>query len=127
MYVRRLTGLYVTGSADPVRDAPEAALAEALAALDGLDLVGISNRLGDSLSVLGRMLGFTPPSRTPEVNVQLNAERNALLPVRPTAREPHTPEIEAELDRLTRLDIVLYRHAEQRFRSLVEADAQDPG
>ena len=124
MYVRRLTGLYATGSADPVRDAPEAALAEALAALDGLDLVGISDRLGDSLSVLGRMLGFTPPPRTPQVNVQVNAERNALLPVRPTAREPHTPEIEAELDRLTRLDAVLYRHAEQRFRFLLEAGAQ---
>ncbi len=124
MYVRRLTGLYATASADPVRDAPEAALAEALAALDGLDLVGISDRLGDSLSVLGRMLGFTPPARTPQLNVQLNAERNALLPVRPTAREPRTPEIDAELDRLTSLDIVLYRHAEQRFQSLLEADAQ---
>ncbi len=124
MYVRRLTGLYATGSADPVRDAPEAALAAALAALDGLDLVGISDRLGDSLSVLGRMLGFTPPARTPQVNVQLDAERNALLPVRPLAREPRTPEIDAELDRLASLDTVLYRHAEQRFQSLLEADAQ---
>ncbi len=126
MYVRRLTGLYATRSADPVRDAPEAALAQALAALDGLDLVGISDRLGESLSVLGRMLGFTPPARTPEVNVQLNAERNALLPVRPTAREPRTPEIEAELDRLTRLDVVLYRHAERRFQSLLDAGTQAP-
>ena len=123
MYVRRLTGLYATASADPLRDAPEASLAAALEALDSLDFVGISNRLGDSLSVLGQMLDFTPPARTPEVNVQSNAERNTLLPVRPTAREPLTPAIEAELDRLTRLDIMLYRHAEQRFQRLVEAGA----
>ena len=69
------------------------------------------------------MLGFTPPARTPEVNVQSNAERNTLLPVRPVAREPLTPAMEAELDRLTRLDIMLYRHAEQRFQRLVEAGA----
>ncbi len=123
MYVRRLTGLYATSSADAVRDAPEAALAAALAALDGLDFVGISNRLGDSLSVLGRLLDFTPPARTPEVNVQAHAERNALLPVKPTPREARTPEIEVELDHLTRLDIVLYRHAETRFQALLDAGA----
>ncbi len=123
MYVRRLTGLSATRSGDPVADAPDAALAAALEALDGMDFVGLSGRLGESLSVLGHLLGFTPPPRTPEINVMANVERNVLLPVRPIVREPLTPDITAELDRLTRLDMVLYRHAERRFQSQLAAPA----
>ncbi|NPD67033.1 DUF1232 domain-containing protein [Lichenicola cladoniae] len=121
MYVRRLTGLFATRSGDPLVDAPEASLTAAIRALDGLDFVGMSGQLGDSLSVLGRLLGFTPPDRTPEVNVMSNVERNVLLQVRPTPRETITPEIEAELARLTRLDVILYERARERFQSLLPA------
>lgn len=126
MYVRRLTGLFATRSGDPLTDAPEASLAAAIEALDGLDFVGMSGQLGDSLSILGRLLGFTPPERTPEVNVMSNVERNVLLQVRAAPREPITPEIQAELTRLTRLDAVLYERARQRFQSLLPTPVAAP-
>ncbi|MGI4958150.1 MAG: YkvA family protein [Janthinobacterium lividum] len=126
MYVRRLTGLFATRFGDPLADAPEASLAAAIKALDGLDFVGLSGQLGDSLSILGRLLGFTPPERTPEVNVMSNVERNVLLKVRPTSRETITPDIEAELTRLTRLDAILYQRARRRFQSLLSAPDADP-
>ena len=114
LYVRRLTGLYATAAADPLAVAPEAALSAAIRALDGLDFVGLSEDLGGALAALGQRLGFTPPSRTPLVNVQAALERNALLSVRPSARAPLTPEIRAELQRLSRLDRVLYRRAAEQ-------------
>lgn len=119
MYVRRLTGLFATRSGDPLADAPDSSLAAAIEALDGLEFVGISGQLGESLSILGRLLGFTPPERTPEVNVMSNVQRTVLLQVRAAPREPVTPEIEAELTRLTRLDAVLYERAMQRFRTFL--------
>lgn len=118
MYARRFTGLYATNEDDPLASAPDAALAAARAAQDGLDFVGLSGRLGESLAILGRMLGFTPPPRTPEVNVQARSERNVMLSTGPTQREPITPEIDAELRRLTRFDDILYAEAERRFHAL---------
>lgn len=123
MYVRRLTGLFATRSGDPLVEAPEASLAAALKALDEFDFVGLSGQLGDSLSILGRLLGFKPPARTPEVNVMSNVERNVMLQVRPTSRETITPEIEAELARLTSLDAILYTRARQRFQSFLPTPA----
>ena len=115
LYVRRLTGLYATAAADPVAQTPDDALDAALACLSTLDFVGMSGRLDDSLALLGKRIGFTPPLHTPQVNVLARSERNSVLPYRPTPRETVTPEIAAELERLTRLDRVLYRQVEQRF------------
>lgn len=115
LYVRRLTGSYVGPNADRLVEAPEEALAAALAGLNMLDFIGLSDRLEDSLARLGRSIGFTPPAQTPRVNVLAQSERNVFLPYRPVAREPVTAEIDAELDRLTRLDQVVYRQAKRRF------------
>ncbi|WP_428376860.1 YkvA family protein [Lichenicoccus sp.] len=122
LYVRRLTGLYATDAADPLDAGPDQALQAARQAIGTLDFVGLSERLGDSLAVLGAVLGFTPPRRTPKVNVQADLERHALKPVRAIARETITPEIDAELASLTRLDIVLYRSAERRLDQLMQTD-----
>ncbi len=115
LYVRRLTGLYATEAGDPLETDPSLAFQSARQAIGRLDFVGVSERLGDSLAVLGRTLGFAPPRRTPKVNVQADLERNGLRPVRAIARETITPEIDAELAALTRLDMVLYREAERRL------------
>nr|WP_321985847.1 YkvA family protein [uncultured Lichenicoccus sp.] len=122
LYVRRLTGLYATAAGDPLQTAPEQALRQAEAAIGKLDFVGLSERLDDSLKVLGTQLGFTPPRRTPRVNVQADLERNALKPVRASSRETITAQIEAELAHLSRLDMVLYRRAGQRLDSLMQTD-----
>jgi hypothetical protein len=79
----------------------------------------MSDQLGETLARLGKLTGFTPPVHTPQVNVLARSEGNAFLPYRPTPREPITPEIDAELDRLTRLDRLVYRHAERCFRLAV--------
>ena len=115
LYVRRLTGSYVARDGDRLAEQPEQALRDALAAVDSLDLVGLSDRLDETLSRLGARTGFVPPLHTPRVNVLARSEGNAFLPYRPTVREPVTAEIEAELDRLTRLDQLVYRHARQMF------------
>ena len=114
LYVRRLTGSYATPDGDRLAGQPEKALGDALDAVDSLDLVGLSDRLDETLSRFGALTGFVPPLHTPRVNVLARSEGNAFLPYRPTVREPLTVEIEAELDRLTRLDRVVYRHAQQR-------------
>ena len=68
-----------------------------------------------SLSVLGRMLEFPPPRVVPEVNVAARNEWGRSSAFRPVWREPITPEIEAELARLTRLDLVIYNAARIRL------------
>ena len=123
VYVRRLTGLYATADDDLVARAPDLALVQASGALSRLDFVGLSERLEECLGHLGGALGFTPPDHTPRVNVQSALERNVLQPRQPTAREPITPAIQAEIERLTRLDSVLYQKAKTRFEALVEPNS----
>ncbi len=115
LYVRRLTGSYASPGGDRLAEEPDEALRDALRAVDTLDLLGLSDRLDETLQRLGALTGFTPPLHTPRVNVLARSEGNAFLPYRPTAREPVTAEIEAELDRLTRFDQVVYGHVRQRF------------
>ena len=68
-----------------------------------------------SLWALGRMLEFPPPPVVPEVNVAAGNEWGRSSAFRPVPREPVTPEIEAELTRLTRLDLVIYDTARTRL------------
>ena len=79
---------------------------------------GSRSALTESLALLGDTLGFTPPARTPAVNVQAQLELKALRPTPASPREPMTEAIEAELAALTRLDIMLYRSAERRLARL---------
>ena len=98
-----------------MRDDPEATLADALRALDGLDFVGLAEDMDRTLALLGRRLGFTPPPRAPRVNVLADNEANPFVPFRTIARAPCTPAVEIELDRLTRLDRAVYERACRRF------------
>jgi hypothetical protein len=114
-YVRRLLGLYRGPAGDPVRDDPEGCLAAAIRALDGLGFVGLTEQMGRSLDVLGRQLGFSRPVSAPRVNVTAANPTGAGRAFRSAPREAVTPEIEAELDRLTVLDRVLYERARSRL------------
>lgn len=114
-YVRRLTGLSATETEDPLQTNPVAALDQALAALDRFAFVGITERMDESLAGLAARLGLLPPARTFRINT--SDENPATFPADfvPVARMETTPDITAELHRLTRLDGVLYRAALRRL------------
>ena len=127
-YVRRLTGAADQGpGADALAAAPGCRLKDALQALASMEFVGITEQMSASLAVLGRMLEFPPPSVVPEVNVAADNEWGRSSAFKPVWREPITPEIEAELTRLTRLDLVIYHTARTRlanqYNDLVGASA----
>lgn len=106
-YVRRLTGAYRDcPDGDRLSDSPQACLQAALAALETLDFVGITEQTDVSMARLGAALGFIPPAHTPRVNV--TRLDNA-------ARESASPDVAAALDRLTALDMVVYQAALRRF------------
>ena len=69
-YVRRLTGQYASLNAvDPLAADPQYWLDQALAALDTLDFVGLTEDSDGALSVLAERLDFAAPARAPRVNV----------------------------------------------------------
>jgi Protein of unknown function (DUF1232) len=106
-YVRRLTGQYCSfGRRDPLRAAPEEWLAQALLALEGFDFVGLSEDSDGAIARLSRLLGFAAPPLVPRVNVTRSEYR-----VSPGA----DPDVAAALDRLTRLDQVIYAAAVKRY------------
>ncbi len=115
-YVRRLTGIYLTGaSSDRLSDAPDAVLKLALQGLRRIDFVGITEEMAPSVAALAGFLGFVPPDQVPMENT---AAANAAGPqcvFRPVSRESLTPAHRQQLGRLTRLDTVVYRVACERF------------
>ena len=119
VYLRRLTGRYQTGSAaDPLAADPRGTLAQAMAALERLSFIGIAENLDGGLPVLARLLHRAPPAHAPRENVLALMERDGKAPFRRLPREPLTAEVDTELDRLTRLDQVIYRAACTRFERL---------
>ncbi|HTW28811.1 MAG TPA: DUF4214 domain-containing protein [Acetobacteraceae bacterium] len=109
LYARRLTGCYATGAArDPLMADPEGVLADARAALAGLDFVGVTEAFDAGLAALAARLGLPPVREAPRVNVLADMQADPGTPFRPLAQEPVTPVIRAALDQLTRLDARLY-------------------
>ncbi len=116
-YLRRLTGFYASTSArDPLVEAPAECLQIALDALRSIDFVGVTERTGKSLEELGRMLGLDPSAEIPTLNEAAANHRTRPHDYRHIEPQPVTPEIEAALDRLTRLDRTLYETSLERFR-----------
>lgn len=84
----------------------------ALRNLRGLDLVGFADRLDDAYARVAAAFGLPPVERLPRLNT-----RDELRPgLEPAEAEPVTPEVEAELDRLTDLDRMVYRLARRHGR-----------
>jgi hypothetical protein len=104
-YVRRLTGQYASFTGrDPLVAAPEEFLGAALQALDEFDFVGLTENTGGSIARLGELLGFTPGPMQ-RVNVTRRDER----------ADADEPTVAAALERLTRMDRVVYAAAVERF------------
>ncbi len=116
LYVRRLTGLYASSTEeDPLRADPAGALALARDGLDRIAFVGIVERMETSLAGLSAVLCTPIGAGLKRENA---GEANARLRpdvFRPVARADITPSIEAELDRLTALDRVLYDECLERI------------
>lgn len=116
VYVRRLTGHYLTGAAhDPVAAAPAAALAAAEAALDGIGFVGITERLDASAARLAARIGAAVPAASVRGNVAAENHEDPSGWFRAIERSAITPEVDAALDALTVLDRALYARALARF------------
>ena len=122
VYVRRLTGTYaLPGEPDRLDTHPEQVVAEALRALDGLDFVGVVERFDQCLAPLGRAIGACLPATLPHHNAA-GGDPGTAPAARKTARHPVSPEAQAELDRLTRLDSIIY----QRALARLAAGTSDP-
>ena len=108
-YVRRLTGQYCSfGGRDPLRAAPEEWLARALQTLESFDFVGLSEDSEGAIALLSHLLGFAAPPSVPRVNVTRSEGKSA---------DANDPDVAAALDRLTRLDQLVYAAAVERYRA----------
>lgn len=115
-YVRRLTGRYRTSAAhDPLHANPRVALTEAIAALDRIGFVGITERMDESVARLAKAIGAVPPGGKVRGNVAAENHTDPSGWFRAAPRAEITPEVAAELDRLTTLDRALYAEALGRF------------
>ena len=115
IYVRRLTGLYVTGAtADPLADAPEAALAVARKALRELAFVGITERMDDSIAGLAARIGAPPPVAAARANVTAQNHEDPSGWFRNITVAEQNAEVEASLLRRTSLDAELYAEVFRR-------------
>ena len=118
LYVRRLTGFYVSGcDVDPLALAPAESVRAASQVLDALDFVGVTERLDEVMVEIGKVLELGPLEAVPVLNDAAGNRRDRPGEFHTVAREPITPAIEAALDHLTRLDRVLYRRAAKRFEA----------
>lgn len=98
LYARRLTGFYGSVHNDLLVDAPDRALSAALAGLNTIDFVGITEQMSESVEALGAYLGFAPPATIPWQNTTEVVQH-----------EPLTPAHWQHLTRLTRFDAIIYR------------------
>ncbi len=123
IYARRLTGAYITGvQSDRLEHDGGAVLDEASRALDSLAFAGAAEHTGRILPKLGIAIGATLPDALPRRNTADSNHRGSSPGYRKIVREPVTPAVEAELDRLTRYDAAIY----QRALARLEAGTADP-
>jgi Sulfotransferase family len=84
----------------------------ALRNLRSLDLVGFADRLDDTYAGVAAAFGLPPVERLP----RLNTRHELRAGLEPAEMEPVTPEVDAELNRLTDLDRMVYRLARHHGR-----------
>ncbi len=113
LYVRRLTGMYATGAAvDPVS---EASVAPAMAAMEALNFVGITERMEESLARLAANMGMAAPEAKPRANVTAENYRAAGKWFRKMERPEISNAAAKWLERRTALDAVIYAKAVAEF------------
>jgi hypothetical protein len=101
------------------------ALARACEQIDAFDFVGLTEEFDESLRRLCALLGVERPAHVPRARDHRNAEADPNL--EKIEREIVTPEIEAELDRLTELDAPLYAYARRKFSEVAGRADERPG
>ena len=112
-YARSLIGRHWVGPRGEMRLSDEEALPLALERLGEFDIVGFTEDMPDLFRQVTSRLGIAMPREMPWA---LSSQERARHPdMEEVAREEITPEIDAELDHLTRLDRVIYEEARRRF------------
>jgi hypothetical protein len=117
VYVRRLTGFYATGAGrDVLAEEPESALRQAMAALDTVDIVGVTEHFDASVAMLAARLGVPPPEQNAGGNVTAENFRDPSGWFREITPAVPDEVAQAALGRRTSLDARLYEYALARFR-----------
>ena len=116
-YVRRLTGSYASWGDDPLSVRPLETLDLAVAALRSLRVVGIVERMEDSLRHLGTVLGFDDVGTVATINDVIGNRRDRPQEFRAVEREQITPAVDAAIERLIRHDRVVYDEGMRLLRS----------
>jgi hypothetical protein len=117
LYVRRLTGFFATGAGrDVLAEVPEAALRQAMAALDTVDIVGVTEHFDASVAMLAARLGIPPPEQNAGGNVTAENFRDPSGWFREITPAVPDEVAQAALERRTSLDARLYAYALARFR-----------
>lgn len=111
VHVRSMLGRIWVGPNREFRVADEIALRRAKHYLSTLFDFGIMEDLDAFVARVFPRLGFDAPPRVPRKNSHEEFSRLKMMQV--VEREPVTPEIDAELDRLTHLDQRLYNYARE--------------
>ncbi len=117
-YARRLTGTYVSPSGEDALAAdPAACLESALEALRGVEFVGLTERMADSLALLDARFGIA--AAVPETRHNMAADNARVSPrvFRDLPRDAPTSDHDRALARLTCLDAALYTTACARFET----------
>lgn len=115
VHVRSMLGHMWVGPNREFRVADEIALKRAKTYLNSLFDYGIMEDLDSFVARVFPRLGFTVPAKVPRRNAHEEFSRIPWLQA--IEREEVTPEIDAELERLTYLDQRLYRYACEQLAS----------
>jgi hypothetical protein len=119
VYARRLAGLYRLDT----QAADDAALeAAAMAGLARVDIVGLTEAMGESLLRLAAGIGGAPPTIVFHENALSTLVLETGGAFRSIRRQAPTAEERAALDRLTVLDRKIYAEARRRFACSVGAN-----
>lgn len=108
-YARCLLGRHWTGPQGELKMADDAALEAALNHLSGFDTIGFTEDMPRLFHDVTSRLGIAMPAELPWARA--SRSYGDLPDMEPVVREEITPEIDAELDRVTRLDRVIYEEA----------------
>jgi hypothetical protein len=117
VYVRRLAGVYAgAGADDPLVQRPETVVSQAMEALERIGFIGISEHMPETFRGIETLLGV-PLGRPQRLNDTAANPTNQPTLFLPVEREKITPEIQAELAHLTRLDYIIYESCRAKLMS----------
>ena len=121
--VRTMLGEAFIGPNDEYLVPQEDALEKAIDYLDSLFVFGILERYEESIKYFCELMDIECPEVIPRARDHKNISEQKNL--EPVEREEITPEIDAELERLTELDSKLYDYAKTRLNSILSERPKD--